>query len=199
MENVPVATEKLKSPAVVEAVCELRFAKGLSYTMVPGGMRERLLPKFSSFEVLPTSMLMGGIPDEGMIPPVPHHRFKSASPNALVQTGPRLLTVNVLSKYPTFEVFRELILFALDQYRKVADPGNPTRVGLRYINHIQASSNGSEFSDYLNCSFTYPKQLAHPPPRDCSPAAATLWATWDARLCYFIPFSCWSGGFGGTS
>ena len=63
-------------------------------------------------------------------PFTPYHRFKSQDPNALVQTGPRLLTVNILPVYPSFEVFRELILYTLKHYREVAEPGNLTRVGL---------------------------------------------------------------------
>lgn len=156
-------TEKLKYPAVVEAVCELRFSKGISYTMVPGGMRELLRPKFPSFEVLPAATLLGAIPEEIKMPAVPYHRFKSKNPHALVQTGPRLLTVNILPVYPSFEVFRELILYALDQYRRVADPGSPIRVGLRYINHIHSLSGNNELTDYLKCSIEYPEQLPHPP------------------------------------
>ncbi len=157
-----VATEKLKHPSVVEAVCELRFAGGVSYTMVPGAMRERLRSKFPTFEVLPTARFMGGIPEEVMTPAVPQHRFKSQKPNALVQTGPRLLTVNILPVYPSFETFRELILYALQHYRDVAEPGSPVRVGLRYINHIRSSEINGNLTDYLKCSFDYPSQLPHP-------------------------------------
>lgn len=160
---MPVATEKLKHPSVMEAVCEFRFASGISYTIIPGAMRERLRPKFPSSEVLPTAQLLGGIPDEVMMPQVPHHRFRSHDPNALVQTGPRLLTVNVLPVYPTFEVFRDLILYALGHYKEVAEAGNPVRVGLRYINHIQSAQTELDLSSYLKCSLSYPKELPHPP------------------------------------
>ncbi len=160
---MPVPTDKLKHPSVVEAVCEFRFSKGVSYTIIPGRMAERLHAKFPEFEVLPTAVLMGGIPEEVITPPVPHHRFRSRNPNALVQTGPRLLTVNILPKYPSFEVFQELILFVLGHYRSVADPGNPIRVGLRYINHIPTSGERRELGDHLKCSITYPHKLPHPP------------------------------------
>lgn len=160
---MPVPTEKLKYPTIVEAVCELRFSRGVSYTMIPGAMRERLRSRFPDFEVLPTATFMGGIPEEIITPPVPQHRFKSQKPNALVQTGPRLLTVNVLPVYPSFEVFRELILYALQHYREAADPGDPTRVGLRYINLIRSAGGNNDLSDYLKCSFTYPEPLPHPP------------------------------------
>jgi uncharacterized protein (TIGR04255 family) len=159
---VAVPTEKLKQPSVVEAVCEFRFARGVSYSMVPGAMRERLRERFPSFEVLPTASLMGGIPEEVMIPQAPYHRFRSQTPNALVQTGPRLLTVNVLPVYPTFEVFRELILYAVNHYREVAESGGPTKIGLRYINHVPWSNGRDDISDYLKIRFEYPKELPHP-------------------------------------
>ncbi len=158
-----IATEKLKYPSVMEAMCEFRFAKGISYTIIPGAMRERLRPKFPAAEVLPTAQLLGGIPDEVMMPQAPYHRFRSQTPNALVQTGPRLLTVNVLPVYPTFEIFRDLILYALEHYKDVAEPGNPVRVGLRYINHIQSAERDTDLSTYLKCSLSYPKELPHPP------------------------------------
>lgn len=56
---MPRVTEKLRYPSVLEAVCELRFASSDSYTMIPGAMKERLLPRFPSHEVLPAATLMG--------------------------------------------------------------------------------------------------------------------------------------------
>lgn len=163
MPEATVATEKLKYPSIVEAVCEFRFAKGVSYTIVPGAMLERLRPKFPSSEVLLTASLLGGFPDEAMMPQVPHHRFRSREPNALVQTGPRLLTVNMLPAYPGFEVFRDLILYVLGHYREVAEAGNPVKVGLRYINQIQSSVIDRGLSNYLKCEVSYPKGLPYPP------------------------------------
>lgn len=97
-----------------------------------------------------------------MMPQIPHHRFRSLQPNALVQTGPRLLTINVLPTYPNFETFRDLILFVLKQYRDLAEAGNPVKVGLRYINHIASSSVGRQLGDYLNYALSYPGQLTQP-------------------------------------
>ncbi len=156
-------TEKLKKPSVVEAVCEFRFTMGVSYTMVPGAMYERLRSRFPSHEVLPTASLMGGVPDEMMTPQIPHHRFRSQSPNALVQTGPRLLTVNILPVYQGFEVFRELILFVLEQYQHVSQPGNPSKIGLRYINHFPRSNGREDLSNYFKLPISYPGGLPHPP------------------------------------
>lgn len=163
MPETIIATEKLNHPAIVEAVCEFRFVKGISYTMIPGAMSERLRAKFSTSEVLPTASLLAGFPDEGMVPQVPHHRFRSQQPNALVQTGPRLLTVNMLPVYPGFEIFRDLILYVLQQYREIAQSGNPVRVGLRYINHIVSSSADRSLGKYLRCEISYPNELPHPP------------------------------------
>ncbi len=158
-----IKTEKLKRPSVIEAVCEFRFARGVSYTLIPGAMRERLRKSFPFYEVLPAANLLGALPEEITLPPVPHHRFRSQSPNSLVQTGPRLLTVNVLPVYPTFEVFRELILQVLESYRDVAESGDPVSVGLRYINHIPRSEGGESIGSYLRCTIDYPKELPHPP------------------------------------
>ncbi len=158
-----IKTEKLRRPPVVEAVCEFRFARGVSYTLIPGAMRERLRQTFPSYEVLPAANFLGQLPEEIAPLTVPFHRFRSQSPNSLVQTGPRLLTVNVLPVYPTFEVFRKLILQVLESYRDVAESGDPVSVGLRYINHIPKSEGGNSVDSYLRCSIEYPKNLPHPP------------------------------------
>jgi uncharacterized protein (TIGR04255 family) len=67
----------------------------------------------------------------------------------------------MLPTYPSFEVFRELILNVLEHYRSIAAPGNPIRVALRYINLIPIAD-GGDVSDYLKCGVTYPEKLPHP-------------------------------------
>lgn len=155
-------TEKLKNPSVLEAVCELRFATTESYTLVPGAMRERLSAQFPTYEILPAATLMGGIPEEVITAPIPHHRFKNEQNNALVQTGPRLLTVNALPIYRGYEVFRELIAFALKQYLVVAKPQHVLRVGLRYINHLRGGNGEGALADLINIRLTYPPALPSP-------------------------------------
>jgi uncharacterized protein (TIGR04255 family) len=155
-------TPKLKYPAVVEAVCEIRFSTAQSYSIVAGAMRERVKTKFPHLETLAPAMLMGGIPDNLITVAVPHHRFKSDHPNAMVQTGPNVLTINILPVYPSFEQFRELITFALDAYRSVAEPGPVVRAGLRYVNHIPAPAKDGRITDYLNVQVSYPDALPHP-------------------------------------
>jgi uncharacterized protein (TIGR04255 family) len=125
-------------------------------------MRERLRDSYPEFEVLPTATMLMGIPDEAS-PVAPHHRFKRKSPNLLIQTGPRLLTVNVLPLYPHFETYRAEILSALEHYKAVAEPGDPVRVGLRYINQLHGpDANPRDLQSYLKCAFSYPASLVHP-------------------------------------
>lgn len=154
-------TPKLKHPAIVEAVCELRFSASQPYSIVAGAMRERLKSKFPHLEVLSTAALLGGLPEEFLAVPMPCHRFKTDRPNAMVQIGPKLLTINILPTYPSFEEYRDLILLVLDAYQSVAEPGPPTRVGLRYINHIPVSKPEETISDYLNLGISYPESLPH--------------------------------------
>lgn len=158
----PSVTDKLRRPSIVEAVCELRFKSGVSYTLVPGAMRERLRDTYPEFEVLPHATMMVGIPDEAA-PVIPHHRFKRKNPSLLIQTGPRLLTINVLPLYPHFEVYRAEILSVLDHYKAVAEPGSPVRVGLRYINQLHGpDGDPHDINSYLKCTFSYPGDLTHP-------------------------------------
>jgi len=159
----PVPTEKLKHPSVIEAVCELRFARGAPYSLVPGAMFERLRGQFPKSEVLPHAAFMAAVPDDIPVPPVPHHRFRGTSPNALIQTGPRLLTINILPVYPGFEDFRQLIVNTLEHYVAITDPGNPVRVGLRYINLLRESLGTGGLRDHLKISVSCPPELPQPP------------------------------------
>jgi uncharacterized protein (TIGR04255 family) len=155
-------TDKLRQPSIVEGVCELRFKSGVSYSLVAGAMRERLRSSYPEFEVLPQAMMMAGIPDDAA-PILPHHRFRKREPNLLVQTGPRLLTINVLPLYPHFEVYRAEILAVLGHYSAVAEPGSPVRVGLRYINQLHTpGEKPADIESYLKCTFSYPENLVHP-------------------------------------
>ncbi len=181
-------TDKLRNPAVIEAVCEFRFASGSSYTVVPGAMMERLRSRFPEHEVLPTASIMAGLSDQMILPPVPLHRFKSQTPNALVQTGPRLLTVNILPVYPGFEVFRDLILSVLEQYQAVANPGSPSRIGLRYINHIAGSMSTETLSDYFNYRLEYPETLPRPSQETSVRLVFSLWESW--KPCTRCCISC---------
>lgn len=156
---LPKVTEKLKNPSVIEAICELRFAGGISYTILPGAMRERLKGKFPNFEVLPAAFMSAfSLPAS-----VAFHRFKSSDSPFIVQTGPGLLTINVLPGYPSFAAFRDVILYALGQFREIYDPGTPTRVGLRYINHLQRRTEKRELKDYLRMVMQYPIELEKQP------------------------------------
>jgi uncharacterized protein (TIGR04255 family) len=71
--------------------------------------------------------------------------------------------VNILPVYPGFEVFRDLILEVLENYRSVADPGNPAAVSLRYINHIRSLPGDSDIGSCLKLAISYPQELSHPP------------------------------------
>jgi uncharacterized protein (TIGR04255 family) len=148
-------TPKLKHPSIIEAVCELRFDETVPYSLIPGAMRERLRGKYSDFEVLPAAALMGAAPD--MIPgPIPFHRLKTGDSQFLIQTGPRLLTINALPQYPGFEVFRDHVLEALDHYQDVAEPKNAIRLGLRYINLIQTRAGLTRLNDYFKVNLEFP-------------------------------------------
>jgi uncharacterized protein (TIGR04255 family) len=73
-----------------------------------------------------------------MVESVPD-RIQFARPNgsAIVQAGPRMLSVNHLRPYETWESFRDLILSVYRRYSEVVAPQPLARIGLRYINLIE--------------------------------------------------------------
>ena len=190
-----MATPKLRNPPIVEAVCELRWTGGSSYSLVPGTMRELIREKFPEIEILPSAMLPIGITIEGL-PPIPHHRFKSRTPNALVQTGPGLLSVNVLPSYPGFEVFRDLILYVVEKYRKAIGSDGLSRIGLRYVNHMQATEQKIEIANFFKIAVQYPLTLPHPPREVSSRVVLTATTEGTLALAVALPAQVGQGPYG---
>ena len=100
-------TPKLKHPAIVEAVCELRFSASQPYSIVAGAMRERLKSKFPHLEVLSTAALLGGLPEEFLAVPMPCHRFKTDRPNAMGLTRAPIFRTSCRDQNPRQHPYRD--------------------------------------------------------------------------------------------
>jgi uncharacterized protein (TIGR04255 family) len=92
-------------------------------------------------------------------PAPPRVQFFRKDKTALIQVGPDLFVVNHVKPYPTWDVFKPLILENFQQYKGVANPQGFKRMGLRYINKIIFNAESVELEEYFNFFPAIPQDL----------------------------------------
>jgi uncharacterized protein (TIGR04255 family) len=78
------------------------------------------------------------------------HLLFAADRKMLIQIEDRLLTINRLAPYETWEKFSPNIEYALSKYLAITKAENTTSFGLRYINHIEVDKDARLISEYFN-------------------------------------------------
>lgn len=134
--------EKLKSPPLIEALCEFRFAGDPSWDwVIPGQLYDKIGQEFSErAQIKGLGVLVEAAAQEQPIATIhtgPERvQLKRKDGSAMVQVGPHLLAVNHLRPYPNWETFADLVMRIFGVYRTLAPQFRLERVGLRYINQI---------------------------------------------------------------
>lgn len=148
--------KRYRNPPIVEAVVELRFAPGDSWTwgaaalpalaerfrpMYPGPTQRRhnLQVRIES-DKPPTSSVMS---QQVILP--------TLDGKALVGLGENLLSVHVLAPYPGWNVLLPRVVDALAVYREVANPDGITLVGVRYLDAIIVPDAACNLLEYFPC------------------------------------------------
>jgi uncharacterized protein (TIGR04255 family) len=147
--------KKYKNPPIIEALCELRFIPSQQWDLtLPGLIYEKVKDKFPDKEqqigvgvqFRPTEK---GIEHKVEAAP-PRVQFFKKDKTALIQVAPDLLAINQLKPYPTWPVFKPLILDNFQVYKDVAKPKGFKGIGLRYINRITFNAKSVKLEDYFN-------------------------------------------------
>jgi uncharacterized protein (TIGR04255 family) len=121
-----------KSPAIQEALLEIRFPVTDDYALFLGHMMASLTEQFPSVERTQPQEL----PPFVKIPGLVLHRFYNFDKSILFQIGPDIVSVNVIT-YSGFNVFVQSIkdvLFFAEKYVKLR---NLNQLSLRYINKFE--------------------------------------------------------------
>jgi len=145
---------KYRNPPIVEALCEFQFIPIQPWDMtIPGLLYEKIIDRFP-IKQQQMGFGIGFQPKEWGIEQkvemLQRMQFLRSDKTALVQVGPDLLTINHLKPYPTWGIFKPLIIDNLEIYQEVAKPKGFKRIGLRYINKIDLDKRSRELTDYLN-------------------------------------------------
>ncbi|MBI1724429.1 MAG: TIGR04255 family protein [Candidatus Tectomicrobia bacterium] len=150
-----MSTEKrYKNPPIAEALCEIHFEEGLKWNATFFGLfHERIKDEFPEAKEL-HGMAMGirvkpGGIDQRLREAGIRMRFHHKDKTSLVQVSKNLLAVNLLPKYPGWEMFKPLILERLKDYISVIQPKAIVRIGLRYINRIALPEAEFKFDQFF--------------------------------------------------
>jgi uncharacterized protein (TIGR04255 family) len=144
---------KYKNPPFVEAVCEFRLTQDTQWDLtVPGLFYERVKHDFPHREQRVIQEFGVTLDPEGLQQAIrATERVMMFAPDRkmLVQLGPRLLVINALKPYPTWQGFKPRIEMAWKALQEVVEVKGLERIGLRYINRIEFPSQAVEREEYF--------------------------------------------------
>lgn len=156
--------KKYKNSPILEALCEIQLVSGQPWDLtLPGLVYEKVKDQFPDkkqqigvgIQFRPTEKGL----EHRVEPAPPRVQFYRKDKTALIQVGPDLFVVNHLKPYPTWAVFKPLILRNFQVYKGVANPRGFKRIGLRYINKIIFNAESVNLEEYFNFFPAIPEDL----------------------------------------
>src|SRR5437773_5728918 len=144
------------NPTVTEALCEIHFALGPGTSWkptLPGDLFKSIQTEFPEMEPVVEVGVQVEFGPQGIgqkfLPPAQRARYRHASRPLLLQLSENVFTVNVLPKYPGWDVMRHDVVSAWTTAKRVLHSTAVTRIGLRYINIIPRESPNERAGDWL--------------------------------------------------
>lgn len=146
-------TRRYGKPPITQAICEFQFVSDKTWDWtIPGLIYTKISEQFplkqqeQAFQITVTPQLQ---PVQQLSAGLSKMQFLKSDRSAMVQIGPDLLGVNVLSPYPGWPSFFKLISEQLQIYSEMASPRAFRRIGLRYINAIEVRATRIETTEYF--------------------------------------------------
>jgi uncharacterized protein (TIGR04255 family) len=161
--------ETLESPPLVEAVCEFRLSPKSEWDWTtPGRLYDLLVDEFPKKQQvsLPGFAVELGSSVQAM--GFTHQSLERVQMirddgSAMLQVGPRLLSVHHMLPYPGWPEYSLLIERVLNLYKKITTKISFQRVGLRYINQISTpSGNLVDIASLITLEPPIPSEIAKP-------------------------------------
>jgi len=160
--------EKLKTPPLIEALCEFRFAENANWDWVlPGQLYDKIKTDFPEraqiqgvgFQVQASPKLkpvasIHTLPDRVQL--------KRLDGSAMVQVGYNLLAINQLKPYTSWTEFLSLIMRIFETYHEITGAVDLERIGLRYINQLVVTDSKTKVSDLITLTPPLTGTLARP-------------------------------------
>ncbi len=145
---------KYKNPPLVEAVCEFRLTPDTPWDLaIPGLFYEEVKDTFTQREqrmVQEVELTQGPQGLQQQIRTSERIVLFTEDKKMLVQLGPRLLVVNALKPYPTWQGFKPQIEMAWEGLQDIVEVRGLQRIGLRYINRIELPAQDMQLAEYFD-------------------------------------------------
>ena len=154
------------NPTINEALCEIHFRLPQGVDWKPsmfGDFFNRVQSRFPELEPaarvgVQLQMRPDGV-GQRVLPPQQRMRYKEPSGKLLLQLSSKVLSVNVLAKYPGWAQMSENILWAWRHAIELIKPEAIARIGLRYINFIERTRPDQTPGDWFAPSDYIPKSV----------------------------------------
>ncbi len=149
---------KYKNPPLVEAVCEFRLTQNTPWDLtIPGRFYEEVKGNFPHREQRSVQEIQVTQEPQGFRQEIRMSErvlLFTKDRKILIQLGPRLLVVNALRPYPSWQGFKPQIEMAWAILQKIVDVQGLERIGLRYINRIELPERKVKLEDYFDFHLT---------------------------------------------
>ncbi|CAG1064783.1 hypothetical protein BAC1_00349 [uncultured bacterium] len=146
--------KKYENPPIIEAVCEFRLTPDTQWDLTtPGLIYEKISKEFVNKEEISLQEVTLVKTAEGLqhsVRPDQRIRFLTDDKKTFIQLGTRLLAVNRLKPYSTWEDFKPKIENAFSALNETVDISSFQRIGLRYINRIDIPSQTVDLDQYFD-------------------------------------------------
>jgi uncharacterized protein (TIGR04255 family) len=146
--------KKYENPPLIEAVCEFRLSPDTPWDLTAHGLiYEKISDEFVNKEEISIQEVTLVKTAEGLQHSVRSDqriRFLTDDKKTFIQLGTRLLSVNRLKPYSTWEEFKPRIEKAFIALNETVEVKNIQRIGLRYINRIDIPSQTVDLDTYFD-------------------------------------------------
>lgn len=147
---------KYKNPPIIEAVCEFRLTPETEWDpTIPGLIYEKIsdvFPKKDERVIREVALIDTQEGFQQQISTATRAVFQAEDEKSFVQVGTRLISINCLAPYPTWENFMPKIEMALDALKKTVQIEGLQRTGLRYVNRITIPAPKVDLDEYFDFS-----------------------------------------------
>lgn len=145
--------KKYRNDPIVEAVCEFRLTQDTPWDLtIPGLFYEKVKHEFPHREQRVVQEIDFVQEPQGFqqrVRTTERVLLFTENQKVLIQLGPRLLVVNALKPYPTWQGFKPRIEMAWNHLRDVVEVRDLERIGLRYINRVELPAQAVELEEYF--------------------------------------------------
>ena len=146
-------SRKYVNPPIIEAVCEFRITSDSKWDLtIPGLVYEKVKKQFPKKEQRLLQRIEATHSPKGNKQHVHTEErilFLTNNRKMFIQMGSRLLAVNCLKPYPTWNGFKPEIENAFDALCGIVDIKGLQRIGLRYINRIEIPRTSVKLDNYF--------------------------------------------------